>query len=269
MQAEITRLYKIMKRLRGPKGCPWDREQTHESLLKCLIEECYEFYEAVMDKDSAKMCEELGDIMLQVVFHSVIARETGGFDLKDVLKTISDKLIRRHPHVFGKVKVKNSDEVVVNWEKIKRGEKSVMHRQSVLDGVPRAMPAMLRALKVQKRAAKVGFDWKRAGPIIGKIREETGELQAEIRKNNRVRLTHELGDMLFSVVNLARHLQVDPEEALQRTNRKFIKRFAGMEKAILSRGLKLQDLTLKQLDLFWEAEKKNSRRKRPSPPICN
>jgi tetrapyrrole methylase family protein / MazG family protein len=264
-QLELRRLYAIMKRLRAPGGCPWDREQTHASLLKCLIEECYEFHEAVMDGDPAKMCEELGDIMLQVVFHSVIARETGAFDLKNVLKTISDKLVRRHPHVFGKVKVKDSDEVVTNWEKIKRGEKSAMHRESILDGIPNAMPAMLRALKVQKRAAKAGFDWKKAGPIIDKIHEETDELKAEIRKNDPERLTHELGDMLFSVVNLARHLHVDPEEALQRTNRKFIHRFRGMEKKIRSQGLRLQDLSLKKLDRFWEAEKNTgSRRGNPS-----
>ena len=255
---------RLIARLRAPGGCPWDREQTHESLFKCLIEECYEFHEAVLDKDPVKMCEELGDIMLQVVFHTVLARETGAFDLKDVFKTISDKLVRRHPHVFGRVKVKDSDEVVVNWEKIKRGEKSAMHRESLLDGIPNAMPAMLRALKVQKRAAKAGFDWKKAGPIIDKIHEETDELKAEIGKNAPERLTNELGDMLFSVVNLARHLHVDPEEALQRTNRKFIDRFRGMETKVRSKGLNLQDLSLKEMDRFWEAEKKLGRSKAPS-----
>ena len=260
MEKELTRLYKIMQRLRRPGGCPWDREQTHESLLKCLIEESYEFHEAVMEKDYGKMCEELGDIMLQIVFHTVIAEETKKFKLADVFNSISDKLMRRHPHVFGKVSVKNSDEVVVNWEKIKRGEAGSRDRKSILDGIPSAMPAMLRSLKVQKRVAKVGFDWKKAKPIFDKIAEETRELKAEIKGKNPERVMQELGDVLFSVVNLARHLEVDPEEALQRTNKKFINRFKGMEERILADGKAPQDLSLRELDRYWEAEKKKRQR---------
>lgn len=260
MEKELKRLYNVMDKLRKPGGCPWDREQTHESLIKCLIEECYEFQEAVIEKDAAKMCEELGDIMLQVVFHSIIAAEKKRFKIKDVFNTVADKLIRRHPHVFGNVQVKNSDEVVTNWEKIKKGEAMSKDRTSILDGIPSAMPAMLRSLKLQKRAAKVGFDWKTPAPILSKIREEIRELEHELKQRNRQKLADELGDVLFSVVNLARRLELDPEEALQRTNRKFTERFKGMEKSVKKTGDELSDLTLKELDRYWEAEK----RRKPS-----
>ncbi|MFH0920269.1 MAG: nucleoside triphosphate pyrophosphohydrolase [Fibrobacterota bacterium] len=256
LEKEITRLTGIMTRLRSPNGCPWDREQTHASLLKCLIEECFEFYEAALEKDAPKMCEELGDLLLQIVFHCQLAREAGQFDLAEVCAVLSDKLTRRHPHVFGETRVHDSDEVVTNWEAIKRKEKGNIGRKSRLDGIPAAMPAMLKALKIQKRAAKAGFDWPEAAPIFDKIAEETAELKAEVAGKDPERMTEELGDLLFSVVNLARRLSVDPEEALYRTNAKFNRRFRDIETALEKEGKRMEDLPLADLDRYWDAAKK-------------
>jgi tetrapyrrole methylase family protein / MazG family protein len=256
LEREITRLTGIMARLRSSEGCPWDREQTHKTLLKCLIEECYEFCEAVAEKNDHKMCEELGDLLLQVVFHCQLARETGRFDLADVCAVISDKLERRHPHVFGDTSVNNSDEVVTRWEAIKRKEKGNTERKSYLDGIPHAMPALLKALKIQKRAAKVGFDWPEAAPIVDKIAEEAAELKAEIPESDPDRLNDELGDLLFSVVNLARRLNVDPEIALSSTNAKFNTRFRHMEAMLEKEGKRMEALPLSELDRYWDAVKK-------------
>jgi len=258
---EFLRLIRIMSRLRGKKGCPWDREQTHESLLRCLIEEAYEFYEAVLEKDDRRMCEELGDLLLQIVFHAQLASERRAFGMAGVCRSISDKLVHRHPHVFGKIKVKDSDEVISNWEKIKRNEKGNGGRVSVLDGIPKAFPALLKALKIQKRVARVGFDWKRARPILDKIFEEIGEIRAEMKKRGRSareNLALEIGDLLFAAVNLSRHLKVDPEEALSLSNRKFERRFRNMEARIVSQGKSMKRMPLSVLDRYWEAEKLKS-----------
>jgi tetrapyrrole methylase family protein/MazG family protein len=259
--AEFLRLIRIMSRLRGRRGCPWDREQTHETLLKCLIEEAYEFHEAALSKNDEKMCEELGDLMLQIVFHARLATERKAFGMAEVCRSISDKLIRRHPHVFGKTKVRDSNEVLSNWEKIKRSEPGNRRLLSVLDGVPGAFPALLKALKLQKRAARAGFDWRRAKPVLDKILEETGEIRAEMKKRGRPggeSLALEIGDLLFSVVNLARHLKVDPEVALSLSNRKFERRFRRMERKIASRGGVMKRMSLSALDRYWEAEKLKS-----------
>jgi MazG family protein len=258
--SEFLRLIRIMSRLRGRGGCPWDREQTHESLLKCLIEEAYEFHEAALSKDDGKMREELGDLMLQIVFHAQLASERKAFGMAEVCRSIADKLIRRHPHVFGRAKVRDSGEVLSRWEKIKRSEPG-NRRLSVLDGIPAAFPALLKALKLQKRAARTGFDWKRTRPILGKIMEEIGEIRAEIKKRGRPgreNLALEIGDLLFSVVNLARHLKVDPEVALSLSNRKFERRFRAMELRIASRGGCMKRMTLPALDRYWDAEKLKS-----------
>jgi tetrapyrrole methylase family protein / MazG family protein len=258
---EYLRLVRIMRRLRAPGGCPWDREQTHESLLRCLIEEAYEFYEAVLEQDSQKMCEELGDLLLQIVFHAQLASEKKAFSMADVCRSIADKLTRRHPHVFGKTRVRDSDEVISNWEKIKRKEKANRSRVSVLDGIPSAFPALLKSLKIQKRVARVGFDWKTAGPILAKIREEIREIREEMAKRGRtprLALKLEVGDLFFAAVNLARHLDVDPEEALSLANRKFERRFRGMEKSIAAGGGSMRRMPLSALDRFWEAEKLKS-----------
>jgi tetrapyrrole methylase family protein/MazG family protein len=201
------------------------------------------------------MCEELGDIMLQIVFHSQMASEYNDFDMAEVLKRICDKLERRHPHVFGNTKVKDSSEVLVNWDTIKGKENQHPRRDSVLDGVPRALPALQKAMKLQKKAAKVGFDWKDTDPVMEKIQEEFGELKRALKKKNDLHIQEEIGDLLFSIVNLARHLNLDPERALNLTNRKFKSRFQEMEKKIKKTGKTMASLSLEELDLYWDREK--------------
>ncbi|OGJ93778.1 MAG: nucleoside triphosphate pyrophosphohydrolase [Candidatus Raymondbacteria bacterium RifOxyC12_full_50_8] len=245
-----------MARLRGPKGCPWDREQNHRTILRCLIEEAYEFYEAALDNDPAAMCEELGDLMLQIVFHAQMAAEKRRFSMDDVLRSISDKLERRHPHVFGSAVVKDSGQVISNWERIKRNEPHNRRRVSLLDGIPAHMPAVLKAFKIQKRVGRAGFDWKDTRGIFDKIGEETGELRAAVRSGRAYRIRDELGDLLFSVVNLARKLDIDPEEALALTNKKFSRRFKGMEVRIARDGKKLERMSLAEMDTYWDKEKR-------------
>ncbi|KNZ68898.1 MazG family protein [Thermincola ferriacetica] len=250
-------LVKIMQQLRSPEGCPWDREQTHESLKKYLIEETYEVLDAIDNGNMNKFCEELGDLLLQIAFHAQIADEEGFFDINDVVKSIAEKLVRRHPHVFGNTRVKNSSEVSYNWDKIKEMEKRKegMEEASILDSIPKALPALLKAEKVQKRAAKVGFDWPDYRGALDKIYEELEELKEALDRGNRSNAAEEMGDLFFALVNLARFLSVDPEEALQATVDKFIKRFKLMEKKAWETGKKLADLNLDQLDQLWEEAK--------------
>jgi len=245
-------LVEVMSRLRAPDGCPWDREQTHRSLRRYLLEEAYEAVEAVDEGDLEHLCEELGDVLLQVVFHAQVAREAGHFDMHDVIQGITEKLVRRHPHVFGDVTVQNAAEVTRNWEQIKQGEKG-HHRdqQSLLAGVSSALPALSRAYEVQKKAAKVGFDWEDAqGPAL-KVEEELQEVLAA----RGAQVEAEVGDLLFAVVNLARKLGVQPEVALTGTTARFMRRFAYVEQRVRESGQELSTLGLETLDRLWEEAK--------------
>jgi len=247
-------LVDVMAQLRSPEGCPWDNEQTHSTLRRYIIEEVYEVLEAIDEKDPAHLCEELGDLLLQIVFHARMAEESGDFSVQDVVDTVTEKLIRRHPHVFGEITVRDAAEVVFNWDKIKQKEKGY-DRQSVLDGVPPALPSLMQAYKLQSKASKVGFDWDTIDPVWEKIMEEMNEVREALHTDNKNLLEGEVGDLLFSIVNLARFIGIEPETALNRTNRKFIARFRYIEKQITSQGLKWKDLTLMQLDSYWKQAK--------------
>jgi tetrapyrrole methylase family protein/MazG family protein len=261
----IARLLKIMARLRGPGGCPWDREQTHQSIRHNLIEECYEAVDAL---DSGKMDEfkdELGDLLLQVVFHSQMASEDGTFDFDAVAKSINEKLVRRHPHVFGKTKADNSAAVLQQWEAIKKSEKnaaSIVH----LEDLPRHLPALLKADKVQRKVARVGFDWKHVKDVVAKVEEELRELKGALASKDRKQFEEELGDLLFASVNLARFENLQAEELLNRTITKFVKRFQQIEKAVHVSGRRLEDCTLEELDALWESAKHKAAHKRKSLP---
>lgn len=249
-------LLDIMDVLRGDDGCPWDREQSHESLKKYLIEECYEVIEAIDEQDEDKIIEELGDVLLQVVFHAQIGKEEGYFDISDIIKGICNKLIERHPHVFGKVKVNSSDEVLVNWDEIKRKEKSLETYTDELKHVAKTLPSLMRAEKIQKKAAKVGFDWKDAKPALDKIIEECNEVKQVYKSQNKEKILEEVGDLIFSTVNVSRLLDIDPEVALNYTIDKFINRFSYIEQNSIKLGKKLIDMSLEEMDKFWEMSKK-------------
>ena len=260
----IERLHEIMTRLRDPeRGCPWDREQTLESLKPCLLEETHELL-AAMDRpdDKANYIEELGDVLLQVMFQSVMAEQEGRFTFDDVANAISDKLVHRHPHVFGSVDAKDSATVLRNWEQIKQMEHRKESRHSALDGVPAALPGLLKAQRTQEKAARVGFDWKDAKGPMDKIEEELGELKAEIasRKSAKpadsVRVKEELGDLVFAVCNLARHLGVDAESAVELTTSRFSRRFRAVEQGAKESGRALRDMTLGEMDALWEEAKR-------------
>jgi len=243
-----------MERLRSPEGCPWDREQTHESLLKYLIEEAYEVVDAVVDKNDEALKEELGDLLLQAVFHSQIAKERGAFSIDEVVDSITRKLIFRHPHVFGgKEGINTAEDVNREWEKLK--EKEGKKRESALDGIPRSLPALERAYRLQKRAEKVGFDWKDFKGIKEKIVEELQEIEEELQRGNREKLEEEVGDLLFMAVNLARFLGVHPETALQKANRKFEKRFRFMERRAKELGKELKEMGIDEMEELWQEAK--------------
>jgi MazG family protein len=252
----IDQLIDIIAKLRGPGGCPWDREQTHASLRAGLIEEAYEVVEAINTGDDANLREELGDLLLQSVFHAQIAAEEGRFDFDAVARSISEKLIRRHPHVFGADRCADSAEVLVKWDDIKRAEKGGAATASALDGISGGLPALMRAEKVQKKAARIGFDWDAAAPVVAKIREELAEVEAELPGGSSTKIEEEIGDLLFSVVNLARKLNVDGETALQRATDKFASRFRAVEALGRERGIALDKLTLAELDVLWDEVKR-------------
>jgi tetrapyrrole methylase family protein/MazG family protein len=242
-----------MARLRGPDGCPWDREQTHQSIRHNLIEECYEALEALDAHDQQAFKEELGDVLLQVVFHAQMASEKGAFDFDAVAAAISDKLVHRHPHVFGRCKLKTSAEVLQQWEMNKKAEKN---SHSILDELPRHLPALIKADKVQRKVARVGFDWKRSEDVLAKIEEELGELKRAMASGRRKPFEEELGDLLFAVVNLARFKGVQAEDLLNRSIDKFIGRFQRVEREVHGRGKRLDQCSLEELDQIWDTVKR-------------
>ncbi len=255
--ADFEALRLVMVRLRDPvAGCPWDREQTPQTLRKYVIEEAYEVVEAIDAGSASKLSEELGDLLLQVVFHAQLASETGAFALPDVTRKIVEKLIRRHPHVFGAVSVTGSDEVLTNWEQIKRAEPGYEDRVGILDGIPPALPALMRALEVSKRVVKVGFEWPGIGEVLDKVEEEIGELRAEIMAGQTGRAADELGDLLFTLVNVARQLKIDPEDALRRMTLRFAKRFGAIERFASGANRAVSDLTLAEMESVWQAAKR-------------
>ncbi len=264
MSKAFDELVAIMARLRAPGGCPWDREQTYASLSQYLLEEAYETFDAIHDADSsgdtANLREELGDLLLQVVFHATIGAEKGDFTIDDVAAGVTQKLVLRHPHVFGDAKLERAEDVLDNWDELKANEraasgKKLKRHDSILEEVPVHFPALLEALKVTKKAAKVGFDWRDKSQIFDKLDEEIVELKSAIEENDPANIDEEIGDLLFVIVNLARRLDVEPETALKKTNRKFRKRFRFIEDELAKAGSSLEDVSLETMDNLWNAAK--------------
>lgn len=249
----LEKLLNTIETLRGPNGCPWDKEQTMKTLKPCLIEEAYEVLE-VMEEGGTKLKEELGDLLLQILLQSQIQKEAGNFEFDDVCSVLNEKLIRRHPHVFGSVNVKNSDEVMVNWEEIKRGEESHKDRESILDGIPSSFPQLLRAKKLQKKASKAGFDWENHIGAMEKVKEEILEIEEEIKNDNQKNIEEEIGDLIFAVINLSRKLKVNPEDALEKTNNKFEKRVRYIESK-----LDMKKSSLEEMEKYWQEAKNETR----------
>lgn len=252
-------LLEIMEKLRAPGGCPWDQEQTHESLTKCMIEEAYEAVDAINEGSKEKIIEELGDVLLQVVFHAQIGKENKTFDIDDISHTISEKLVYRHPHIFKNEVLKDSQAVLRRWEDLKKQEKGHTSVTQSMESVPRNFPALMRASKVQKKAQLVGFDWPDIEGALLKIKEETKELEETILEKDKDRQMSEMGDLLFSVVNVCRFLDIDPEKALNNSSDKFIKRFSYVEEKCLDNHLKMEEMTIEELDKFWDEGKNEGR----------
>ncbi len=248
---QFERLLKIMDELRTQ--CPWDKEQTFDSLRHLTIEETYELSDAILEKDLDEIRKELGDLMLHIVFYAKLGEEAGSFGIADVLKGINEKLIGRHPHIYGDVKVNSAEDVKDNWEKIKLTE----GRESVLEGVPMSLPAMVKAYRIQDKVRGVGFDWDNVSQVWDKVEEEIAELKHELDNGaDTLRTESEFGDLMFALVNYARFIDVNPETALERTNRRFISRFKHLEKAINAEGKNLHDMTLAEMNVYWESAKK-------------
>src|SRR5229473_2013973 len=262
----FEQLVALQARLRAPNGCPWDREQTHATLRTYLIEEAYEVLDAMKSGDDAKFANEMGDLLLQVVFHSQIATEEGRFTVADVIREVHEKMVRRHPHVFGEKRAKDAAEVLRNWEQIKAQERrtetengrprATSAEKSLLDGVPRTLPATLEGLQLTKKAARVGFDWEDAGGIFEKMREECAELRHALDKKESAKVEEEIGDLLFAAVNLARFLKVDPEIALKNANAKFSRRFREMERLARASGRAFEKVPRGEMESLWEAAKR-------------
>ncbi len=247
-------LVQLMTTLRGPNGCPWDRKQTLPDLKPYVIEEAYEVVDAIDRDDRAALAEEVGDMLLEAVFIAEITREEGTFDVYDSITAIHDKLVRRHPHVFADAEAKDAEEVLVNWEKLKSDERKAENK-SVLSGVPRSMPALLKASRLTEKAARVGFDWRRTEDVFDKLDEEIGELREAVASGEASKIEDEIGDLLFTIANIARKVGANAEEALQSTNRKFMRRFESMEKQVHERGQNLDQLELEEMDALWDAAK--------------
>ncbi len=260
LNERLEQLLQIMDRLRAPGGCPWDREQTLESLRPCILEEAYELIEAIERDDSSSISEECGDLLLQVVFIAWIGMEEGRFDLADVIQGLNEKLLRRHPHVFGDVRIETSDGVMKNWDMIKQGERKKKERDSsIFAGIPPNLPALVKSQRIQARAAKVGFDWKDGDleAVIGKIREETRELSEAVANVEPGHIEEEMGDLFFALVNLARHLKIEAEFSLQRANRKFTDRFRLIERYVEESGREWSEYSLDELEGLWRNAKES------------
>lgn len=258
--AALDELLDIMARLRGENGCPWDIKQTHQTLTPHLIEEAYETLDAVEGGNLDELKDELGDVLLQVVFHAQIASENGTFEFSDIARNISAKLKRRHPHVFGDVTVSGADEVLVNWDAIKREEKKADDApKSLLGKLPSQLPALRKSDKLQGRAARVGFDWPDVSHVVAKIEEEAEEVKEELAGGDRERIKDELGDLLFAVVNLCRFCKIDAEDALNGTNRKFMRRFQEIEKRLSQQGKRIEDSSLAEMDAIWDDIKREEK----------
>lgn len=264
MSQSFDELIAVMQRLRAPGGCPWDHEQTYASLAQYLLEEAYETFDAIHEADAtgdtANLREELGDLLLQVIFHSTIGAERGDFTIDEVAAGVTQKLVLRHPHVFTDAKLDNAKDVLANWDQLKADERRASGRaekvlDSILDEVPVHFPALLEGLKLTKKAAKVGFDWENAEQIFAKLDEEIDELRSAVQAGGKENIEEEIGDLLFTVQNLARHLDIEPETALKRTNRKFRKRFRYIEDKLKANGRSLEDANIKELDELWNKAK--------------
>ncbi len=254
---DLQELLKIMEALRGERGCPWDKQQTRKSLKPYIIEEAYELYEAIEENDPDMIKEELGDLLFQIVFQSQISKEKGEFEMSDVIGKIGEKMITRHPHVFGDAECRNPEEVIKQWEVLKKREGKM--RESILEGVPKAMSALLRARRLQKRAAQAGFDWEKVEDVLIKVDEEMNEFREALKTKNQPEMEDELGDILFMLVNLSRFVGVNPEDALRKTISKFIHRFRYIEMQAAEQGKKLSEMTLAEMDKLWdEAKEKES-----------
>ena len=251
--SKFDALVEIIARLRAPDGCPWDKEQTHATLRGNLLSECYEVLEALDDEDSARLCEELGDLLLQITLHAQIARDSGEFEIDDVIKGIATKIVRRHPHIFGSTKVKDAEEVMHNWEELKREERE--EGASMLEGVPKSMPALAYAYEISRRAVRVGFEWEDIGGVIDKLAEEIREIKDSASREEK---EQEFGDLLFTLVNVARWEGIDAEAALREANRKFYKRFAYMEELCRQRGLAFSELSFEEKNALWEEAKRGA-----------
>ena len=255
----FDRLVDVVAMLRSDNGCPWDLAQTHESLKADLIEEAYELIEAIDAKVPKKICDELGDLLMQVMLHSQIATDRNEFSVDEVIENLTEKLVRRHPHVFGSVVATDENEVLENWEEIKRGEDGNKDRKSSLDGIPHSLPSLQRAEKIQKKASRAGFDWDQTEDVLPKLQEEIDEIEESIRNDDITEIEMEIGDLLFSVVNLCRFLNVQPEEALRKSTRKFADRFQRMETTLERTNKTFKDYDLSTLDQIWEQVKQQEK----------
>lgn len=261
MSKNFDRLIEIVRILRSPEGCPWDREQNLYSIKEHFIEEAYELLDALDNKDIPNIREEVGDVLFHMVFHSVMAEDEGKFTLDEALQEVTDKLVRRHPHVFGTESVNGSADVIVNWDKIKAEEKK-NKRQGFFDGVPVSFPPVRRAKKMQEKARKTGFDWASLNDCMAKVREEFGEFEEAVKNGGKDEIEHELGDMFFALINISRFLKVDPDEALRKCNKRFETRFSYIGEKLAEKGLKYEDVNLEEMDKLWNEAKEIEKNKK-------